>query len=152
MFTKSAAFYDALYAWKDYAGETARLRELIRQHKQTDGTTLLDVACGTGQHLHFLQNGFEVEGLDLDEGLLAIAREKHPGIRFHHADMLRFDLGKQFDVVMCLFSSIGYVQTVPKLRRAVQNMSAHLKGVAYCLWSRGLAAINSYLDTSPLRS
>ncbi len=41
--------------------------------------------------------------------------------------MLDFELGKQFDVVTCLFSSIGYVQTVPNLRRAIQNMSDHLK-------------------------
>jgi ubiquinone/menaquinone biosynthesis C-methylase UbiE len=61
MFTKSAAFYVALYAWKDYAQEAARLRELIAVHKRTNGSTLLDVACGTGQHLLFLHADFAVE-------------------------------------------------------------------------------------------
>ncbi len=126
MFTKSAAFYDAIYTWKDYAQETARLRELIAQHKQTNGNTLLDIACGTGQHLGFLQDHFAVEGLDLDPELLAIAQQKHPALPFHHANMLDFNLGKQFDVVTCLFSSIGYVQTVPNLHRAIKNMSVHL--------------------------
>lgn len=126
MFTKSAAFYDALYAWKDYAGEAERIGQIVRQHKRTSGTMLLDVACGTGQHLAFLHEHFAVEGLDLDAASLAVAREKHPDIPFHHADMLDFALAKQFDVVTCLFSSIGYVQTVPKLHQATQTMSDHL--------------------------
>ena len=42
-------------------------------------------------------------------------------------NMLDFDLGRQFDVVTCLFSSIGYVKTVPNMKRAVANMSRHLK-------------------------
>ena len=79
VFTKSAAFYDALYSWKDYPAEAARLRELIARH--TDGTRLLDVACGTGKHLEQLQRWYEVEGLDLDPGLLDLARQRCPGCR-----------------------------------------------------------------------
>lgn len=58
--------------------------------------------------------------------MLAIARERCPDITFHHADVVDFDLGRQFDVVVCLFSSIGYVKTVERMRRAVRNMSRHL--------------------------
>jgi hypothetical protein len=40
--------------------------------------------------------------------------------------MVSFDLGDHFDVVTCLFSAIGYVRTVPHLRRAIASMAAHL--------------------------
>ena len=50
MFTKSAQWYDAIYAWKDYTREAERLHALIQQHARQHATTLLDVACGTGQH------------------------------------------------------------------------------------------------------
>ena len=33
--------------------------------------------------------------------------------------MTAFDLGKTFDLVTCLFSSIGYVKTLENLARAV---------------------------------
>ena len=40
--------------------------------------------------------------------------------------MRDFDLGHPFDVVTCLFSSIGYVLTVEGLERAVARMARHL--------------------------
>lgn len=126
MFTKSAQFYDAIYSGKDYAEETRRLKAFIAEHKRSAGNALLDVACGTGGHVSYLRDDFVYEGLDLDPQLLAIARERHPGIAFHQGDMVDFDLGGRFDVVTCLFSSIGYVRDVPKLDQAIATMARHL--------------------------
>jgi hypothetical protein len=47
-------------------------------------------------------------------------------VAFHLGDMTDFNLNQQFDVVTCLFSSIGYVKTVDKLRRAIACMAKHL--------------------------
>jgi SAM-dependent methyltransferase len=126
MFSRSAAFYDALYSFKDYEAETARLRELIAE-RVPEARTLLDVACGTGKHLELLRDHFKVAGLDLDPELLAIARERVPGIELHEDNMTAFDLGRRFDVVACLFSSIGYVRDEPRLRAAIGAMAAHLE-------------------------
>ncbi len=40
--------------------------------------------------------------------------------------MTDFDLGRQFDVIVCLFSSIGYVRTKAELQKAIKTMSRHL--------------------------
>jgi SAM-dependent methyltransferase len=123
MFRRSAALYDPLYAtFKDYAAEVDRLRELIGKRR-----TLLDVACGTGKHLELLREHYDVAGLDLDPELLAIARERLPGVELHEGDMTDFDLGRRFDVVTCLFSSIGYVVTVERLHEAITAMARHLE-------------------------
>jgi len=124
MFTKSARFYDAIYSFKDYAKECGQIVELAGSHA---GGTLLDVACGTGKHLEILRNTFQCEGLDLDANLLAIARERLPDTPLHHADMTSFDLGRRFDVVTCLFSAIGYAETVERLNSTVRRFAAHLK-------------------------
>ncbi|HJT58538.1 MAG TPA: class I SAM-dependent methyltransferase [Ktedonobacteraceae bacterium] len=127
MFTKSEALYDAIYStMKDYANEAEQIHALIQQYKQSSGNRLLDVACGTGGHLPFLQQYYSVEGLDLDAQMLEIARQRNPGVIFHHADMVDFSLNQQFDVILCLFSSIGYVKTVPWLYQALQTMRRHL--------------------------
>jgi len=67
-----------------------------------------------------------VEGVDLDAGLLTVAREKLPGVQFHAADMRDFDFGRQFDVVTCLFGSIGYAGSPEGLRTAVGAMTRHV--------------------------
>lgn len=126
MFSKSQRYYDAIYGFKNYEAEAARLRALIDKHKRAPGNTLLDVACGTGAHITFLREAFEVEGLDLDEGMIRIARARNPGVVFHLADMVSFDLGRRFDVVACLFSSIAYVATEERLREAIATMARHV--------------------------
>jgi SAM-dependent methyltransferase len=129
LFDKSADYYDVIYdaVGKNYLAESKRLRQLIRLHKKSKGNTLLDVACGTGRHISHLKPSYAVEGLDLDPKLISIARKRNPKVRFYQANMLTFKLHKQFDVVTCLFSAIGYMTTVHKLRRAVRNMSLHVK-------------------------
>jgi ubiquinone/menaquinone biosynthesis C-methylase UbiE len=127
MFLKSERYYDAIYAWKNYEAEAARLAEIIGAHKTSPGNTLLDVACGTGGHIHYLQDAFTIEGLDLDPEMLRIARQKHPGLTFHEGDMTGFDLGRQFDVVACLFSSVAYAGTPDRLAKAVATMARHVR-------------------------
>ena len=128
MFMSSAHFYDAVYSFKDYGSESQRLQALIEE-RSPGAATLLDVACGTGKHLEQLRAWYEVSGLDLDPQLLEIAQERLGVVELHERDMTSFSLGRTFDVVTCLFSSIGYVGTVDRLGGAIAAMAAHLNPV-----------------------
>ena len=125
MFTETAELYDLFYDWKDYAGEAEKIHALVEK-RAPRARTLLDVACGTGRHLEHLRAWYDVEGVDLDEGLLEVARRRLPSVRLEAADMRELDLGRRFDVVTCFFSSIGYVQTPEALRSSVAAMARHL--------------------------
>ncbi len=125
MFDQAPELYDLFYSWKDYRREAEKLRVILRRSRP-DAESLLDVACGTGTHLEHLRDWFRVEGLDTDPGLLAVARHRLPGVPLHEADMRDFDLGRQFDVITCLFSSIGYMVVGADLRQAIANMARHL--------------------------
>ena len=70
--------------------------------------------------------GFVVDGLDIEPAFVRIARQKHPEGRFFEADMSDFRLPQQYDVVMCLFSSIGYLKTVDRVLRAFVCFRQHL--------------------------
>jgi len=83
MFLQTARYYDKIYSFKDYQAEGQRLTAVIHQHLRSDGNRLLDVACGTGRHIEHLKADFQVEGLDISEGLLELARERNPGVLFH---------------------------------------------------------------------
>src|SRR5207302_1516830 len=112
--------YDLVYAaaGKDYAAEAAQAAALIRERAPA-ALTLLDVACGTGEHLRHLAGSFAVEGVDADPAMLAEAHRKLPQTPLHEGDMRTLQLGRRFDAVTCLFSSVGYLRTAGELDAAV---------------------------------
>ncbi len=128
IYGRFAAYYDLLYQsqGKDYEREACRLHRLIQRYKRSSGNRLLDVGCGTGEHLRYLRAFYQVQGVDRSPEMLHIARQKLPEVEFHLGDMRSFHLEKTFDVIVCLFGSIGYVETYEGLRQAIENMKRHL--------------------------
>jgi SAM-dependent methyltransferase len=124
-YTSRPELYDLEYSFKDYESEAAAIQRIVRE-RNADARTLLDVACGTGKHLEQLSTRFACEGADLDEGLLDVARQRVADVALHHVDMRDFDLGRQFDVITCLFSSIGFVDGPDGLASAAQSIARHL--------------------------
>ncbi|MGH9052184.1 MAG: class I SAM-dependent methyltransferase [Acidimicrobiia bacterium] len=146
MFELSAHLYDALYdaRGKDYAAEAARVHSII-QERHPAARTLLDVACGTGRHLEHLRGHYRVEGLDINQRLLDLARARNPDVPLHEGDMRTFRLGRRFDVVTCLFSAIGFATTPEELHGAVESIAAHLA-------TGGLAIIEPWLAAEDILS
>jgi SAM-dependent methyltransferase len=127
MFDKSADIYDAIYSWKDYEAESNGVREAFERHARRPVRDVLDVGCGTGAHMTYLRRHYNIVGLDLDPGLLEIARAKLPMLTFHQGNMLDFDLGQRFDAAMCMFGAIAYTRTPELLNRAVSNIARHVR-------------------------
>lgn len=125
-YTSRPELYDLEYSFKDYAGEAATIERIVRE-RQPNARTLLDVACGTGKHLEQLRAHFDCEGTDLDGGLLRVARERVPDVPLHQGDMRDLDLGRQFDVVTCLFSAIGFVGSLEGLAAAARTFARHVR-------------------------
>jgi len=128
-YEKQAKYYDAIYeaVGKDYKKESDKIHKIIETYKQSTGQRLLDIACGTGGHIAFLKKWYQVEGLDIDNHMLAVARKRFPKVLFHRGNMSKFNLGKKFDSITCLFSAIGYTKTKRNLQEAIKRMSEHLK-------------------------
>jgi SAM-dependent methyltransferase len=126
MFLESPELYDAIYHFKNYARECEILRAVIAV-AAPGARTILDVACGTGEHDKFLKEHYAVDGVDLNENYLRAARVKNPAGRYPRADMTDFDLAETYDAVTCLFSAIGYVRTVDRMQQAVACMARHVK-------------------------
>ena len=125
-FHELAKYYDAINDWKDYRAEALRLEAIARQLGRPGTTSWLDVACGTGRHLEHLRRRHPVVGIDASPEMLRIARRRAPGIRFARADMRTFRLPRRFDVVSCLFSAIGHLETPGDVRKAFRNFARHL--------------------------
>jgi ubiquinone/menaquinone biosynthesis C-methylase UbiE len=150
-FLESAELYDAIYHFKNYQHESERLRALIERFVP-GARTLLDVACGTGEHAKFLKDHYAVDGIDLNSCYLEAARAKNPSGKFVRADMIDFDLGRSYDVVTCLFSAIGYLKYLEPLQQAIGCMARHVRpGGALLIepwvtperWQSGTLSVNT---------
>jgi ubiquinone/menaquinone biosynthesis C-methylase UbiE len=127
-YKKFAKYYDSFYSsQKNYKAETERIRTIIKKRKLARGRDMLDAACGTGNHIKYFKKYFNVTGLDINPEMLKIARQKYPDVKFIRDDMRTFRINKQFDIIVCLFSSIGHLKTYANLEKAVRNFSKHLK-------------------------
>jgi len=126
VFSESARVYDALCRHKNYAAASRTLSEILGR-VAPGASRLLDVGCGTGQHLEYLRARYEVEGLDLSPEMLEVARTRCPGVPLHEASLVGFRLPHSFDVITCLFGSIAYAGDLPSLAEAVRSMSDHLR-------------------------
>jgi len=128
-----AEYYDKLYLKreKNYKKEVKILRRIIREMQHRKSKTLLDVGCGTGSHLKYLSKDFHCTGVDINKKMIKIARKKVPNAKFEIADMANLSLKDRFDVVTCLFSSIGYVQSFGNLVTTLENFRKQLtdKGI-----------------------
>lgn len=120
--------YDRIHelAGKDYRTEASRVAEAVLA-RNPNAETLLDAACGSGRHLAHFAARFRCSGFDLNEPMIEAARRRVPGsVDLHVGDLRTIELGRRFDAVTCLFSSIGYVRPLEQMRVAVANLARHL--------------------------
>lgn len=122
-----AKYYDQIYLkMKDYAKEAKVIESVILKSEGKKSETLLDVGCGTGEHLKHLSHSFKCTGMDINRDMIKIASSKVPSVRFKVANMADFRFAERYDVITCLFSAIGHVQTFANLKRTIRNFNDHL--------------------------
>ena len=126
-YTRLAEYYDHLYSFKDYESEVHKIRELVQQYNRSSGNTLLDVACGTGGHIEFLRKYFDITGVDLNKEMLQIAKKRFSDVEFVCSNITSIDLGKEFDVITCLFGSINYLLSDDELESTIHSFSKHTR-------------------------
>jgi len=121
LYTGLAKYYDKIYSYKNYKKESEALIKLINQKKKSEGNKLLDIACGTGNHLLYLKEKFDCAGLDKNIEMLKIARGKLPGIRLYEQNMTKKISGK-YDIIISMFSSIAYIRNYFSFNDVIDNM------------------------------
>ena len=152
MYEQLAEIYDLINAGIPYEREYKLLQSLV---DISDDKSLLDVGCGTGEHIHFFPESYDIFGLDYSKGMLDIARAKNPHINFMHGDMRDFELGRKFGVVSCLGSALQYNLTLEDLERSIKNLLEHaddyvIFDVRYCIdkWIDGYVKDKTYENDS----
>lgn len=95
----------------------------------------LDLACGTGVLCEVLHGaGIEASGMDLSEGMIAIARENSPDIHYDVADMITYRPEKKFDLVTCTGDALNHIMDLKDVGRIFENVYACLERGGYFIF------------------
>ena len=86
----------------------------------------MDLACGTGILCEILhKNGIRARGMDFSSGMIDIARQGSPEIRYDVADMITFCPAEQFDLVTCTGDAINHIPDLADVERIFRNVYAY---------------------------
>ncbi len=107
-------------------------RNGIAQHERAlafapKGGRALDVGCGsTGRFIDLLLNhGYQVEGVDLSRRMIELARQRHPQITFHQADIRQWELPTAYHLITA-WDSIWHLpleENEPVLRKLLGGLA-----------------------------
>ena len=129
--SRYAELYDLFYADKPYADEARFVHECIREFAPHPAAEILELACGTGRHALELKNfGYQITATDRSPDMLRVARHRlgENGTTFVASDMRDLQLpAREYDAAVCLFDSIGYLQTDDAIHDAFGKIRDHLR-------------------------
>jgi SAM-dependent methyltransferase len=131
VYREYAYFYDRMMATlapmagHDVNRFSTRVQACIKRY-MPQASSLLELGCGTGSVLAELPELPSLTGIDLSPGMLNIARSKVPAATFIEGDMAAFDLGRRFDVVICVFDTLNHLTTFDRWISLFDCVHAHL--------------------------
>lgn len=83
----------------------------------------LDLGCGTGVLCRVLkERGIQTTGVDLSQGMIAIARESDPEGCYQVADMTRYCPAETFDLVTCTGDALNHIPNLSDVGRIFRNV------------------------------
>jgi SAM-dependent methyltransferase len=149
-----AELYDLFHSDKPYAEEAAFVHDCLQKFARARVRETLELACGTGRHAVELEkHGYQITATDRSPDMLEIARRRaaEKKITFISGDMQHLQLpAKEWDAVICLFDSIGYLKTDEALNEALRGIWKRLRpdGLFIFEFWHAPAMLNQY---SPVR-
>ncbi|HEX3406423.1 MAG TPA: class I SAM-dependent methyltransferase [Caulobacteraceae bacterium] len=129
-FHKYSAYYDLLYADKDYAAEADYVARALGPAR-----SVLELGSGTGRHGRLLaERGFDVQGVELSPEMAAEAQSQGRvaapsgagSFACEVGDLRTFRAGRTFDAVISLFHVISYQTGNDDLSAAFRTAADHL--------------------------
>jgi SAM-dependent methyltransferase len=96
------------------------------------GSRVLDLCCGQGRHsVLFAKHGFQVTGIDLNPSYLELTQNaaQAAGVKLETvvADMREIPALNQFDAIVNMYSSFGYLESEAEDLRVLESVARALK-------------------------
>lgn len=118
-------FYDAVEG--DKKEYIKFIVKCIRRFKP-EAKSVLELGCGTGYILQgLIKNNYEVEGLDISDDMLNVAKAKNLDCVLYKQDMTNFNTHKKYDVVISLYDTYNHLLKIQDWESSFKTVKKHLK-------------------------
>lgn len=119
-------FYAQVYDFLVYNNlkDDYEIGEIINKTNPTSSSKLLDIGCGTGNHVANLgSKGYEIIGIDVSPSMINEAKEKYPQYNFEIADAENSNTFQPntFTHITCLYFTIYYFNNRRKILQNIYN-------------------------------
>jgi SAM-dependent methyltransferase len=136
-FARYAEYYDALYADKDYVGESRFIDNTLKKYLGNRPISILEFGSGTGRHaIELCQLGNSVFGVEPSKDMISAAKNHH-GFKLIEGDIRTETEYGSFDACLAIFHVISYLTNLDEVRMAFKNAARNLEkgGVfAFDVW------------------
>lgn len=125
----NSPYYHQLYFERDEQEAAEFIDHLLQHLHPTEGSYMLDVACGRGRHsIQLASQGFDVTGIDLSADSILIAKEnENDCLHFFVHDMRLPFWINYFNYAFNFFTSFGYFNTKREHENALRTVAQSLK-------------------------
>ena len=115
MYEKLAQYYNHITGVKNYKKECENILSYCKIHNIKQNN-LLDIGCGTGQHLLYLQDHFKsLTGVDISTEMI---KEASSALKSHvsmEVGTVKDINGTSFDVIISMFNVVNHLLTLDEL-------------------------------------
>lgn len=115
------------FGWNYYPeifGE--QLLQWLRE-KDLHPENAMDLACGTGVLCEIMdKNGIRASGMDLSQGMIAIARQRAPHIPYYVDNMVTFCPEARYDLVTCTGDAVNHLPDIADVAGMLRSVYTYL--------------------------
>lgn len=111
-------FYSKLYDYiylnnKKNEHEIDNIKPYLKNFKYSK---ILDIGCGTGNHVNLLNESYNITGIDSSEEMISIAKKNYPECNFQNIDFLanNFFDNNTYTHILCLNKTFYEIKNIKK--------------------------------------
>ncbi len=122
-------YYHTLYKHRNHNEAEKFINNIILKLNIKKDQKIIDVCCGKGRHANYLSKlKFDITGIDLSKNNIEFAKKNNlNNLNFFVHDMRSVFKKNHFDIVINLFTSLGYFDKLEDEEKAINSMINNLK-------------------------
>ena len=144
--------YSKLYDFNNYDKKMKKVSKKFIDYINDSNIKInshIDFGCGTGYFCK-LMNDIEVKtmGIDISDGMLKIAKEKYPGIKFENGNILNYKSENKVDFISCNYDTVNHLAEFNDWMMFFENVYKNLNNGGLFLFD--FVTMSKFKDTNEI--